>query len=338
MKPSVVVAPDFRRIDEIFDEASWARLHELARVVWGRDGPMPREQFDRALPTAQAVVFGSWHYGRQAIQERGGALRHVFEVAGSFHHPDLDYATCFERGITVGGCAPAFGPAVAEMALALTLASARLVPEGDAAFRRSQERWLHDGTVGAVTLFGKTIGFVGAGGLSRQLQPLLEPFGCRFLAHDPWLSPTDLAERGLEPAGLVDLFTESDVVYVLAVPSAQNRHLVSRTLMELLRPTDILVVVSRAHLVDFEALTDLVLAGRFRTAIDVFPAEPFDPAHRIRRAKGAVFSAHRAGAIPGALLDIGRMVVSDLEVLFTGSGQLRMQYATPDLISRLGIG
>jgi phosphoglycerate dehydrogenase-like enzyme len=141
------------------------------------------------------------------------------------------------RGITVGSCAHAFGPAVAEMALALSLAAARLVTEGDADFRVNREQWLHDGTVGAVSIYGKTVGFVGAGGLSRSLQKLLQPFGVRLFAYDPWLDGEMLRGRGIEAVDLTTLFTESDLVYVLAVPSPDNHGLVSRQLMSLLRRT-----------------------------------------------------------------------------------------------------
>ena len=47
----------------------------------------------------------------------------------------------------------------------------------------------------------------------------------------------------------------------------------------LARRNAVLVLISRAHLVDFEALTELVLEGRFKAAIDVFPAEPLPPDH-----------------------------------------------------------
>lgn len=323
-------------MDEIFDTATMARLHDLAHVVWGRDGPMPEGDFIAALEDAAAVVFGTWHYGTEAIPNAGPTLRHVFEVAGGHSHRTLNYRACFERGITVGSCSPAFGPAVAEMALALTLAAARQVAEGDADFRAGNERWLHDGTVGATSFYGKTFGFLGAGGLSHSLRPLLAPFGGRFLAFDPWLNPTDLRAHGITPVDLPTLFSECDVVYVLAVPSPDNAEIVSRDLMELLSPRAVLAVMSRAHLVDFEAMTDLVLAGRFHVAIDVFPQEPFDARHRIRTARNVVFSAHRAGAIPEALLDIGRMVVDDLAAFLADRPPSRMQYATPEMIHRLG--
>ena len=89
-KPSVIVAPDFRRVDEIFDSATLARLDDLVDVQWGRDGAMPAAQFEQALQHAAAVVFGTWHYGPDAIVEAGPSLRHVFEVAGGHFHPDLD--------------------------------------------------------------------------------------------------------------------------------------------------------------------------------------------------------------------------------------------------------
>ena len=222
------------------------------------------------------------------------------------------------------------------MGLALSLAAGRLVSEGDAAFRSGEEKWLHDGTVGAVTTWGKTVGFVGAGGLSVSLQQLLTPFDVRFVAFDPWLQPSALAERGVEPLDLPDLFRVSDFIYVLAAPTPDNYEMIGVELLQLLRPHQTLVLLSRAHLVDFEAMTDLVLEGRFRVAIDVWPTEPFDPSHRIREARNAVFSAHRAGAIPEALLEIGRMVVHDLEHLLGGDDQgLRMQYATPQMVDRL---
>jgi phosphoglycerate dehydrogenase-like enzyme len=335
-KPRVILAPAFRAVNDIFRPDALARLHDVAEVVWGRDEPMPQAEFEAALTDATAVAFGWWTYGFDAIAKAGQNLKFVYEVAGTLDHPDLDYATCFERGIAVGSCAPAFAPAVAEMALALGLASGRMLTAGDAEFRAGTERWLEAGNDGVVTHWGKTFGFIGAGSISRHLQSLLAPFDGRFVAYDPWLDPKALTERNIEPVGLEQLVTSSDIIYVLALPTPENKWMVSRELMELLLPHQLLVVVSRAHLVDFDAMTEMVLAGRFRAATDVFPAEPFPSDHPIRRAPGAVLSAHKAGPIPEAMYDIGQMVVDDLTIRLTGEGALRMQYATPEFVRGLG--
>jgi hypothetical protein len=77
MKPKVIVFPDFRHMDEIFNGPTLDRLHNMVDVVWGRDGPMPPEEFAAAMREATAVVFGTWHYGRDAIRGAGPSLRHV---------------------------------------------------------------------------------------------------------------------------------------------------------------------------------------------------------------------------------------------------------------------
>jgi phosphoglycerate dehydrogenase-like enzyme len=270
----VIVTPHFRRMTEIFSERDRARLDELAHVVWGRDEPMPSAAFEAALPATAAVVFGTWTFGPDALLRAEHGLRAILEVAGSLRHDDLDTGWCLEHAVAVGSCAPAFGPVVAEMALALTLAASRDIVGGDRRFRRTTERYLHEGCENAVTLFGKTVGFIGCGGLARSLQRLIAPFGVSILGFDPWLNPEELRGRGIEPAGLVNLVEVSDVIYVLAAPTPSNRAMIDRSLLERIRPDTVLVLVSRAHLVDFDALTELVLQGRFRAAIDVFPEEP----------------------------------------------------------------
>jgi phosphoglycerate dehydrogenase-like enzyme len=329
-KPRVLLAPHFRQMDEIFDRSSVERLHDLAEVVWGVNDPMPEDEFLAALADVDAVVFGTWNCGGDGIRRAGSRLQAVLEVAGGHSHPELDYEYLFGRAIPIGSCAPAFGPAVAEMALALTLAAARRVVESDRGFRTGTERYLHAGNDGAFSLHGKTVGFIGCGGLARSLQPLLGPFAVTILGYDPWIASDELASRGIRAvASLEEIMGAADVVFVLAVPTATNRGMVSGELMSRLRPSDVLVVISRAHVVDFDALAELLMEERFRAGIDVFPSEPLAPDHPIRGAGSAVLTAHLAGALPEALLEIGRMVVDDLESIFNGRPPVQMQYATP---------
>jgi len=335
-KPRVIIAPHFRRMDEIFDPPTIGRLSTFAEIIWGRDGPMRTAAFEREIRRASAVVFGTWCYGRNAIRFAGDDLRAIIEVAGGHSHQELDYGSCLERGIQLGSCAPVFGPVVAEMALALTLAATREIAAGDRAMRAGREEYVHAGNRTTTTLYGKTLGFVGCGGLTRSLVPLVTPFGPSLLGYDPWVDATELASRGIEPVSLEDLFDRSHVVYVMAVPSPDNEGLISRRLMERLAPTDVLVVASRAHLVDYDALRDLVGAGRFKAAVDVYPREPVDSADPLRRAEGIVHSAHRAGALPDALLQIGHAVVADLHAILADSPDRQLQYATAEQLTRLG--
>jgi phosphoglycerate dehydrogenase-like enzyme len=307
----------------------------MADIVWGRDEPMPRDAFADALSRASAIAVGEWVYGRDALLGAGTSLRAVFEMLGTHNHPDLDYETCFERGIPIGSIAPVFGDVVAEMCLALALAAARGVGKSDRGFRSGDEQYLHSGNAGSMSVIGKTVGLVGCGSISRSLERLLAPFDVELLGYDPWLAVERLERRGITPVGLSEMFERSQIVFVLAVPTPGNAAMISDELMSLLSPSDVLVVGSRAHVVDFDALTAHLLAGRFRAGIDVYPTEPLDRNHPIRSADGAVLTAHLAGALPEALLEIGRMIADDFDSIMSNRPPTRMQYATADLLASL---
>ena len=326
----VVVDPHFRAMDEIFTPADRAELHELVDVVWGLDRPMPRDDFLREVTDADAVVFGGWRYGAEALDATTSRLRALLEVAGGHEHADLDYDRCLDRGIAVGSCAPAFGPTVSEMALALALSSMRGVTQADRLMRRRSEQWLHAGNQGNTSLHGASVGFVGCGRISVHLQRLLDPFGTKVLGYDPPISDEILLSRGIVPASLETIMAAARVIFILAAPTVSNHGLISRRLLRMLTPDQTLVLLSRARLVDFDALVELVAQRRFRVAIDVYPDEPLDPDHPVRALDWAVLAPHLAGAMPAALLEIGRMVVADLQALARGRRPTAMQYLTSE--------
>ena len=94
--------------------------------------------------------------------------------------------------------------------------------------------------------------------------------------------------------------------------------------------------MSRAHIVDFEALTDLLSQGRFKAGIDVFPQEPLHLNHPIRQLSNVVLSSHRAGAIGEGLLNIGRLLVRDVEAVVSGRVPQEFQVAQPEYIRERG--
>ena len=150
----------------------------------------------------------------------------------------------------------------------------------------------------------------------------------RILGFDPYVSDAAMSARCIDPVDLETMFLGSEVVFILAAPSESGRGLVDRHLMELLQPHQTMILLSRASLVDFDSLTEMVLGGRFRVGIDVYPQEPLPAGHALRDSDGAVLSSHRAGAVSDALLQIGDMVVADLEAIIGGSDDRLMQYLT----------
>lgn len=338
MKPHILLDPSFRRMATIFSNDDLQRMHAVANLIWAKDEPMPAAEVDRIAADLTAIITGSWRHGDLA---RFPQLQAILEVSGGFPSPNsLDYATCFARSIRVLSCAPAFGPAVAELGLGLALACTRQIAWTDQAFRRDDPNWSHtafDTEIGTpFTLYGKQIGLIGFGGLARSLTKLLAPFGCSIQVYDPWLTDTFLRRQQVTPCDLDTLLATSKVIFVLATPTTSNQALLSREKLNLIQPDAVFILLSRSHVVDFAALTELVLAGQFRAAIDVFPEEPLPRDHPIRAARHAVLSSHRAGANGEALLNVGRLVADDIEAICAGLVPQAMQVAQPEFIRMRG--
>ena len=331
MKSRVIVDPHFRKMGEIFSPLDRRRLDDRVDVIWGQDEPMPTARFLQALPQADVVVCADWRYGDVLAQAK--RLKAIMTVSGAFPLK-LDYEGCWRQGIRVLSAAPAFAEMVAEFSLGLALAAAREIPLGDRAMRRGDERYLHDGNRQAFMLYGQDVGLIGYGSIARALQALLKPFRARLLAYDPWLGEGYLRRQGVEPAPLEKLMSVSRFIFVLAAPTVENRAMLSREYLEMIQDGAVLILASRAHVVDFDAMTEMVLAGRYKAAVDVFPTEPLEADHPIRGAEAAVLSAHRAGTVREGLFELGRMVVDDLEAVTQGLPPRCLQNAEPELSRR----
>ncbi|MFL6075802.1 MAG: NAD(P)-dependent oxidoreductase [Mycobacteriales bacterium] len=330
-RPLVVLHPAPARTDRIFAPDVLATLLERFTVVDLSYRPDAEEWLDELLPSAFAVV-GQPDLPRDRL-DRAPGLRALLNVEGNFFR-NVDYAACFERGIHVLGCGPAYAQAVAEYALGLALDLARGISREDRAFRAGRERYVADGNADAILLRNADVGMIGFGNLGRALRPLLAPFQATVRGYDPWLPPGALREHAVLPAGLEETLTRSRFVFVLATVTAESEHLLNAERLDLMPAGARLVLISRAPVVDFDALLARVAAGRLLAAVDVWPEEPVPADHPARTLDGLVLSAHRAGGIPAAFFEVGEMVLEDLTLIAAGLPPARMQVAARELVSR----
>ncbi|GAA5195846.1 hydroxyacid dehydrogenase [Rugosimonospora acidiphila] len=329
-KPLVVLRPAPQRSDRIFSVETMARLRDQFTVVDLEDDPSPAA-LDAWLPEAFAIV-GQPDLPRARLR-RAPALRALLNVEGNFF-PNVDYEACFEQGIHVLGCGPAYAQPVAEYALGLALDLARGISREDRAFRAGRERYVLAGNTDSILLRHADVGLVGFGNLGRALRPLLAPFQPTVRVFDPWLPPAVLRAHDVVPATIEETLGRSQFVFVLATVTEESRQLIGAEQLDLIPEGGRLILVSRAPVVDYPALLERVDAGRLTAAIDVWPDEPVAPGDPARGLEGLVLSAHRAGGIPAAFHEVGDMVVDDLSLMARGLPPARMQVAARELVGR----
>jgi phosphoglycerate dehydrogenase-like enzyme len=327
----ILLDPYFRTLHNIFYPEDLERLKNLAEIIWGKDKKMPRKEWKEAKKEASIILTGFWRYG-PVDKESAPNLRAIIELGGQHPSPKvLDYNTCFQRKIRVLSCAPAFAPMVAEMGLGLAISAARDIVEADRAIRSGTERWQN---MNVSTLYDQLVGIIGYGNLARALKPLLEPFRCKIQAYDPWLPSSYLKNQGVSSVSLESLLETSKFIFVLAIPSAENKALLSREMLRRIQSDSILILLSRAHLIDFDALIEFTNENRFKAAVDVFPVEPLPKDHPVRKDKNIIFTPHMAGSALQARRNIGRMVTDEVEALLSGLPPMSLQGAQPELVKR----
>jgi phosphoglycerate dehydrogenase-like enzyme len=332
MSGVILVDPLPRTLDMICDAATRARLEALGELVVCDTERMPAAVVERHLPGAVAIV-GQTDLPAERLA-RAPRLRAVINVEGNFL-PNVDYAAAHARGIHVLCASPAFAVPVAEAALGMAIDLARGIGAADRAMRAGREAWGLDGNAGAFLLSGSDVGIVGFGDLGRALRRMLAPLGCRVRVHDPWLPELAIRRADAEPCGLDDLLAASRVVFVFAAATSENERFLGERELRLMPDGGVLLLMSRAGVVDFDALLRVVGEGRLRAAVDVFPEEPLPAAHPARGLDGLLLSPHRAGGMPEAFREIGRLAVADLDLVLRGLPPQLCKRAEPETVGRM---
>ncbi len=330
-KPLVISAPDPRTLDLIFTSQALQRLREHYEIVETSPdevSALPEEQLANAR-----YIIGQPPLSAETL-ERMKALRCIFNVETNIID-NMPYDVLFSRGIHVVTTGAVFAEPVAELGLGLALALARDIVDADIDFRHGMELWGGDGNKSARLISGSEVGIVGFGDLGKALNRLLSGFRAKVRAYDPWLPPSVLIMQGVEPADLDTVLSNSDFVFVVASVTSENQNFLGARAFAKMRKGAAFILLSRAGVVDFEALMEAVHSGHIVAASDVYPEEPLPRNHPVRKLHGFLHSAHRAGALDIAFKRMGDMVLEDMELIDRGLPPMRGKRAERETVSRM---
>jgi D-3-phosphoglycerate dehydrogenase len=188
----------------------------------------------------------------------------------------IDIPAAMARGIPVVNVPEYAEETVAEGAFALMIALAKRLPEIGRAMERDGWAWPEQLWLGR-DISGSTVGLVGCGKIGRSMARMAgQGFRARVLGYDPNADPVALAALGIEKvADLKTMLSACDFVSIHCVLNEKTRGLVGRAELACLKPSAVLVNVSRGALIDEAALVEAVVAGRIGgVGLDVYSQEP----------------------------------------------------------------
>ena len=198
----------------------------------------------------------------ELLDAAGPQLRIVADYAVGIDNIDLD--ACRQRGVVVSNTPDVLTETTAELTIAILLALLRRVAEGDRLIRRGEDWiWAPNLMLGR-GLPGLLLGLVGHGRIGRAVERLARAHGMEVVHH------TRTTGVPLE-----ELLASADVVSLHLPLTENSRHLIDAAALARMKPTAVLVNVSRGPIVDEAALVAALTEGRIAgAALDVFEREP----------------------------------------------------------------
>ena len=229
----------------------------------------------------------------------------------------IDLAHAAKRGVIVTNTPDVLNDDVANMAIALLLATSRRICVGDRFVRSGQ--WLEGAMPLTRGIRGKMLGILGLGRIGKDIATKAAVFGMEIAYHGR-RQQDDVAYRFYDD--LVAMARDSDYLVAICPGGEATRNLVNRAVMDALGPEGVLINVARGTVVDEPELVAALRDGRLGGAgLDVFLDEPKVPEPLLSMDQ-VVLQPHAASATTETRHAMGDLVVKNLRAHFAGQGVL----------------
>jgi len=312
-RPLVVVTrrlpePIETRMMELFD----TRLNST-------DEPMSKADLIEAVKVANVLVPTVTDRVDSAVLAHANPeLRLIANYGTGVDNIDVDAA--YKRGITVTNTPGVLTEDTADMTMALILAVARRLSEGERLARSGEwSGWSPTAMLGH-RIHGKRLGILGMGRIGTAVARRARGFGIAVHYHNR-NRVHESVEQELEATyweSLDQMLARMDIVSVNCPHTPATYHLLSARRLKLLRPHAYVVNTSRGEVIDELALTrmlrDRELAG---AGLDVFEHEPaINP--KLRELPNVVLLPHMGSATIEGRVDMGEKVLINIKTFSDG--------------------
>lgn len=270
-----------------------------------------QEELRGALEDADGIICESLTIG-EAELAAAPKLKVVQNFGTDTRNIDLD--ACAARGVKVHTLRRRVNVAVAEHAIAMMLAMAKKLSLLDG---RIDEESLHEagfparmhdrrhaaaanwGRVnGLGTLYGSTVGCLGLGEIGREVASRVHAFGANVIYHQRNRLPEEIEQPlGATYCSFEDLLAQSDYVSIHLPSNKSTEALIDAKAFSKMKDGAYLVNISRAAIIDRDALMDVLESDRLGgVALDVHYEEPSPADEPLKNYPKALLTPHSAVA------------------------------------------
>ena len=230
-------------------------------------------QFNQALPEVHGLIGSGRKLGREQL-DGATRLEVVSSISVGYDNYDVGYLS--ERGIMLTNTPDVLTESTADLGFSLIMSSARRVAELDAWTKAGQWKRSVEPPHFGTDVHGKTLGIVGMGNIGAAIARRGHlGFNMPILYSGNSRKPDLEQELNAQFRSLDQLLAEADFVCLVVPLSEKTKHMIGHRELSLMKPSGILVNISRGPVVDEAALIEALQHGTIRGAgLDVYEKEP----------------------------------------------------------------
>ena len=221
----------------------------------------------------------------------------------------------YDRGVIVLSGNDLYAKSVAEGTLVYTLMALRKMYEDVSSMKSGGWRRLPGWNSG---LIEKKIGIVGYGAISRYYIDLLKWFNPEILVASRYITPEEAQENGVRIASMEEVFTTCDVISLHGALNEENRGLITRKLLQKIKPGALFVNTARAGIVVEEDMMQELRTDRFTAVLDVFHKEPLPEDSELRSMSNVILFPHMAGPTFDMREKVTLKRIQDIRAILSG--------------------
>lgn len=237
-------------------------------------------------------------------------LQYIIKYGAGYDNIDVAYAG--EKGIPVTNAPGQNAPSAADLAFGLMLAAAREIPVKDAQIKA--KHW--ELSVG-FEVQKKTLGVIGFGAIGKILAKRASGFDMDVVAFGNHKDQAAAKSLHVTFVELKELLAVSDFVVICTTINDQNREMINKETLRLMKSTAFLINVSRGGLVKEIDLIEALKTGQIKgAALDVFAEEP--PTTALPYLPNLIATPHIGGATFEAIERTGNVTIENLQRFLAG--------------------
>ena len=239
-----------------------------------KDQPIPRKLFLEKIKNCEALIsLLTEKIDKEAIDQMP-KCKIIANYAVGYNNIDIDYAQ--KKKIIVTNTPDVLTESTADLAMALVLACARRLSEGEKLLRDKKFKGWKPKLFLGIELTDKTYGILGAGRIGTAVARRAKSFGTSIIYVDSNKNQKLEKETGAKKVSLKYLLENSDILSVHLPLNSQTYHFLNQERLNQLKRNSILINTTRGEIVDEKALirllkTDMLIA----VGLDVFENEPY---------------------------------------------------------------